>query len=79
MFQFISLKGIAYIGSFRKSIEANIFKFEHIKRIGGTSAGAITAVLFGVGYTVDEAQILLEELKFGAVTPPLVSFASPMT
>jgi NTE family protein len=60
----ISLKGIAYIGSFRKSIEANIFKFEHIKRIGGTSAGAITAVLFGVGYTVDEAQVLLEELKF---------------
>jgi hypothetical protein len=27
------VKGIAYIGSFRKSIEANIFKFEHIKRI----------------------------------------------
>jgi len=31
---------------------------------GGTSAGAITAVLFGVGYTVDEAQVLLEEFKF---------------
>lgn len=58
------IKGIAYMGAFNKSSETNIFKFENIKRISGTSAGAIIAVLLGVGYRIDKLQTILEELKF---------------
>jgi NTE family protein len=35
-----------------------------IQRIGGTSAGAITATLLAVGYSIDEIKVTLKELDF---------------
>ncbi len=55
--------GIAYMGAIRKSLENNIFQFENVKRIGGTSAGAIVSVLLGVGYSVNDIQKILLDLK----------------
>ena len=35
-----------------------------IQRVGGTSAGAISATLLAVGYSIDEIKVILKELDF---------------
>ena len=56
------VKGIAYVGALEvledKGITAGI------ERIGGTSAGAINAILLGLGYTLDETNDILWSLDF---------------
>jgi NTE family protein len=56
------VKGIAYVGAMEvlegKGILGNI------KRVGGTSAGAINAVLFGLGYSNSETKKILGDLDF---------------
>ncbi|MFT6039090.1 MAG: NTE family protein, partial [Candidatus Azotimanducaceae bacterium] len=58
------VKGVAYLGALealeKKGITAAI------DRIGGTSAGAINAVLLGLNYTNDEARDILWGLDFNA-------------
>lgn len=56
------VKGIAYVGAMRVLEEMGILR--EIKRVGGTSAGAINAVLFAAGYTADETLKELGELDF---------------
>lgn len=56
------VKGIAYVGALTILEEKGILP--QIKRVGGTSAGAINAVLLGVGYTRDEVQQILLDLDF---------------
>lgn len=46
-------KGIAYIGALRALSEKGILPL--VKRFAGTSAGAITALLMAIGYSVEEA------------------------
>ena len=58
------IKGIAYVSALKESIESNVFQLENIKRIGGTSAGAITSVLLGVGYSPNGIRDVLDVLKF---------------
>jgi NTE family protein len=56
------VKGIAYVGALgelRKDID-----FAKIKRIGGASAGAITALLVGLNYNQQETEKLLKEMDF---------------
>jgi len=43
------VKGIAYVGAIKVLEEKGIMS--SIVRVGGTSAGAINAVLVGLGYT----------------------------
>lgn len=53
------------MGALRSLTENKKIDIKQIRRVGGTSAGAITAALLGVGYTLDELeQILKNELKF---------------
>lgn len=56
------VKGMAYVGAMQvlqeKDIPANI------KRVGGTSAGAINATLFALGYTIDEQREIIKKLDF---------------
>lgn len=56
------VKGIAYIGAMdvleRKGILQNII------RVGGTSAGAINAVLFGLNFSAQEIKEILMQLDF---------------
>ncbi|CAF1177205.1 unnamed protein product [Adineta steineri] len=59
IFQGGSIKGISYIGALY-ALENDGIKLKNIKRIGGTSVGAITAALLSVGYDWKE---LSEELK----------------
>ena len=63
VFQGGGIKGIAYVGALEKLFTSYINKAS-IKRVAGTSAGAIIAVLLGVGYSVEEIKILLQETEF---------------
>ncbi len=56
------VKGIAYVGALKSLEERKIFK--NIKRVGGTSAGAINAVLVALDYSLDETETILSALNF---------------
>ncbi|MCY7909563.1 patatin-like phospholipase family protein [Bacillus inaquosorum] len=54
------VKGIAYVGALEILEEHKILK--SIKRVGGTSAGAIVALLVGLGYSPCEIEQKLKEV-----------------
>ena len=56
------VKGIAYVGALEELDNRKIFK--NVKRIGGTSAGAIVATLVALGYTREEMLKILMDLDF---------------
>lgn len=56
------VKGIAYVGAMEVLQKEGILP--NIKRVGGTSAGAINAVLFAAGYSGDETYNILKNLNF---------------
>ncbi|MDH4320235.1 MAG: patatin-like phospholipase family protein [Desulfobulbaceae bacterium] len=56
------VKGIAYVGALGVLADRQITA--GIERVGGTSAGAINAVLLGLGYTPQETQDVLWALDF---------------
>ncbi len=56
------VKGIAYIGAIDVLNEKEITA--KIQRVGGTSAGAINAILIGLGFARDETKDILWSLNF---------------
>ena len=56
------VKGIAYVGAMQVLQERGILP--NIQRVGGTSAGAINAALFALGFSTDEVRKILHQLKF---------------
>ena len=56
------VKGIAYIGAIQVLQEKGILS--DIQRVGGTSAGAINATLFALGFTIAEQRSILKKLDF---------------
>ena len=56
------VKGIAYIGAMQALDENGLLK--GVKRVAGTSAGAINACLFALDYSIKEQQKILEDLDF---------------
>jgi NTE family protein len=56
------VKGIAYVGAMEVLEEEGILP--DIKRVGGTSAGAINATLFALGFTNIETRNVLKKLDF---------------
>ncbi len=56
------VKGIAYIGALDVLNERSVL--DKLERIGGTSAGAINAVLLGLGFTPKETKDILWSLNF---------------
>ncbi len=56
------VKGIAYVGAMEVLEAKGILK--DIVRVGGTSAGAINAVLVGLNYSPDETKQILGRLNF---------------
>ena len=56
------VKGIAYVGALQVMEQKGILK--NITRVGGTSAGAINAVLLALGYTLKETQKILTDMNF---------------
>jgi NTE family protein len=56
------VKGIAYVGAMEVLEDRGILG--NVKRVGGTSAGAINAVLFGLGFSNAETKKILGDLDF---------------
>ena len=56
------IKGIAYIGALE--ILSQRGHLDHLTRVGGTSAGAINALILAVGYSIREQQLILESTNF---------------
>ena len=56
------IKGIAYIGAMEVLNQRG--HLDHIKRVGGTSAGAINALINALGYTIAEQKQILESTDF---------------
>lgn len=56
------IKGIAYIGAMQVLQQRG--HLDHITRVGGTSAGAINALIYALGYSIPEQQEILESTDF---------------
>ena len=56
------VKGIAYVGALRELRKRGIM--DNVIRVGGTSAGAINAILVGLNYTEEETSDILWKLNF---------------
>lgn len=56
------VKGIAYVGALQELDQRDILK--DIVRVGGTSAGAITAILLGLNYSLSDIDSILRTLDF---------------
>ena len=56
------VKGIAYVGALQVLEKKGILP--NIVRVGGTSAGAINAVLVGLGYTATQTMNIMNKLDF---------------
>jgi NTE family protein len=56
VFQGGSIKGLAYIGALKSLYEQELLDLQSIKRIGGTSAGAITALMLALGCSIAEIE-----------------------
>ncbi len=63
VFQGGSVKGIAYLGALKK-LENKGVLLKDMERMGGASAGAITATLLGLGYVISEIEAVLDKLDF---------------
>ena len=66
VFQGGSVRGMAYLGALQAMVDSG-FDFTQVKRIAGTSAGAITALLVSLGYTVKELKVYLDAIDFKAI------------
>ena len=56
------VKGIAYVGALERLDDRGIL--DNLERVGGTSAGAITAALLALGYSLEELRDILWDLDF---------------
>lgn len=56
------VKGIAYIGALEVLEKQGALK--HITRVGGTSAGAITALFYALGYSIAAQKLLIASVDF---------------
>lgn len=56
------VKGIAYIGAMQVLSQRGLL--EGIQRVGGTSAGAINALIFALGYGIREQRDILDSTDF---------------
>ena len=64
VFEGAGMRGLAYVGVLDHFERAGILK--EIQRVGGTSAGAITALAVSLGYSAEDLLKLIGNTKFGA-------------
>ncbi len=62
VFEGAGIRGLAYSGVIKQLEDHNIMP--HIKKVGGTSAGAITALMISVGYNSTEIYDIISTTKF---------------
>ena len=62
VFEGAGIRGIAYCGAIKVLEQKNLL--QEVERVGGTSAGAITALLLSLGYRADEIAELINSTSF---------------
>lgn len=62
VFEGAGIRGIAYSGVIKQLQQQGVL--HHIHKVGGTSAGAITAMMVSLGYTADELYDVVSQTKF---------------
>lgn len=62
VFEGAGIRGIAYCGAIKKLEEKGVLQY--VSRVGGTSAGAITALALSLGYNADELAELINSTSF---------------
>src|SRR5687767_14929094 len=62
IFEGAGIRGIAYCGVLQKMEEKNWL--QQVQRVGGTSAGAVTALTVALGYTSEEIRQLITSTAF---------------
>lgn len=62
VFEGAGIRGIAYSGAINELEQKGMLK--NIKRVGGTSAGAITALLLTLGYSSGEIANIVSSTSF---------------
>jgi NTE family protein len=62
VFEGAGIRGIAYAGVIMQMEEFGLV--EDIKKVGGTSAGAITAMMLSIGYSSEEIYQIVSETRF---------------
>lgn len=62
VFEGAGIRGIAYSGVIKELEQRDMI--DGIKKVGGTSAGAITSLMVSVGYNSDEIYRIISETKF---------------
>ena len=62
VFEGAGIRGIAYSGVIKQLEEKDMIS--GIKKVGGTSAGAITSLMLALGYNSDEIYSIISETKF---------------
>ncbi|MEO6613123.1 MAG: patatin-like phospholipase family protein [Chitinophagaceae bacterium] len=62
VFEGAGIRGIAYCGALQKMEEKNWLK--NVQRVGGTSAGAVTALAVSLGYSSEEVKQLILHTPF---------------
>jgi NTE family protein len=56
------VKGIAYVGAMQVLEQRGIL--DHVQRVGGASAGAINALIYALGYDIEEQNEILRSADF---------------
>lgn len=59
------MKGIAYIGVYKYLLEHNIFNT--LKKVSGTSVGALISLCIVLRYTCEELEILIKKLSYDLI------------
>ena len=62
VFEGAGIRGLAYAGALETLEKKNILT--QVEKVGGTSAGAITAMMIALGYKSDEVALILGQTKF---------------
>src|SRR3982751_5494900 len=62
VFEGSGIRGIAYSGAIRELEERNLL--QGVQKLGGTSAGAITALLLSIGYTSQQITEIVNSTSF---------------
>lgn len=76
VFQGGSVKGIAYPAAIEQLEKKEKGFIENLERVGGASAGAITALLIGLGYTLDEMKHMMGVKRISGSDLPVLEFKS---
>lgn len=62
VFEGAGVRGIAYSGAIQELETHSVLK--DVQRVGGTSSGAITALLLSIGYSADEIALIVTNTSF---------------